>query len=48
MCKVDVVVGFFFGKDEEFKVFEDGGGDFGVCKWVWNGKWVVVFFFKGL
>lgn len=48
ICKVDVVVGFLVGKDEELCKIEGGGGDFGVWKWVWSGKWVVVFFFIGL
>jgi hypothetical protein len=46
-CKADVVVGLKAGEDERLRAIEGGGGDSGVRKWAWNGKWAVVSFSGG-
>ena len=44
-CKADVVVGLEEGVDE--RLIEEGGGEKGVRKWAWTGKWAVVQFWDG-
>lgn len=46
-CKADVVVGLKQGEDEKLKAMEGGGGDSGMRKWAWSGKWAVVSFCDG-
>lgn len=46
-CKADVVVGLQPGEDERIRATEGGGGDSGVRKWAWSGKWAVVSFSGG-
>jgi hypothetical protein len=46
-CKADVVVGLPEGEDERLRKTEGGGGDSGMRKWAWSGKWAVVQFHDG-
>ena len=46
-CKADVVVGLKAGEDERLRQTDDGGGDSGIRKWAWSGKWAVVSFSAG-
>ncbi|KAF2128495.1 DUF89-domain-containing protein [Dothidotthia symphoricarpi CBS 119687] len=46
-CKADVVVGLADGEDEKIRATEGGGGDSGLRKWAWSGKWAVVQFSDG-
>ncbi|KAK7994713.1 hypothetical protein PG990_013486 [Apiospora arundinis] len=46
-CKADVVVGLKPGEDERIRATEGGGGDSGIRKWAWSGKWAVVSYSGG-
>ncbi|KAK2765977.1 hypothetical protein FQN54_007492 [Arachnomyces sp. PD_36] len=46
-CKADVVVGIPEGEDERLRQTPGGGGDSGMRKWTWTGKWAVVSFWDG-